>query len=267
MLADTKPTTFSELVRISGLSHGTDVWVNNAQELVKSGVAELKDVISTRDDIMNYLIQKGLPNKNAFKIMENVRKGKGLREEDVDLMKNSNVPEWYIDSCNKIKYMFPKAHAAAYVMMSYRIAYFKVHHPLAFYASYFTNKVVDFDSELICQGPLQVRKRIKELCGNSNKLKQKEKDQLTVLEVAYEMYSRGFSFEKIDIYRSEPKRFVIEGKKLLCSLWSLQGLGETAALSLAEERGKTTFLSMEDMLTRTKMPKKIIVNLMENCCM
>ena len=267
MLADTKPTTFSELVRISGLSHGTDVWVNNAQELVKSGVAELKDVISTRDDIMNYLIQKGLPNKNAFKIMENVRKGKGLREEDVDLMKNSNVPEWYIDSCNKIKYMFPKAHAAAYVMMSYRIAYFKVHHPLAFYASYFTNKVVDFDSELICQGPLQIRKRIKELCGNSNKLKQKEKDQLTVLEVAYEMYSRGFSFEKIDIYRSEPKRFAIEGKKLLCPLLSLQGLGETAALSLAEERGKTTFLSMEDMLTRTKMPKKIIVKLMENCCM
>jgi len=267
MLADTKPTTFSELVRISGLSHGTDVWVNNAQELVKSGLAELKDVISTRDDIMNYLIQKGLPNKNAFKIMENVRKGKGLREEDVDLMKKYNVPKWYIESCNKIKYMFPKAHAAAYVMMSYRIAYFKVHYPLAFYASYFTNKVVDFDSELICQGSFKIRRRIKELSGNSNKLKQKEKDQLTVLEVAYEMYSRGYSFEKIDIYRSEPKRFVLDGKKLLCPLLSLQGLGETAALSLAEERVKNTFLSMEDMLSRTKLSKKIIVKLMENSCM
>ncbi len=267
MLADTKPTTFSELVRISGLSHGTDVWVNNAQELVKSGVAELKDVISTRDDIMNYLIQKGLPNKNAFKIMENVRKGKGLREEDIDLMKNFNVPKWYIDSCNKIKYMFPKAHAAAYVMMSYRIAYFKVHYPLAFYASYFTNKVVDFDSETIGEGVVQIRRKIKELCGNSNKLKQKEKDQLTVLEVAYEMCSRGYSFEKIDIYKSDPKKFVIEDDKLLCPLLSLQGLGETAALSLAKEREKTPFLSMEDMLSRTKLSKKSIVKLMEKCCM
>jgi len=267
MLADTKPTTFAELVRISGLSHGTDVWINNAQELVRSGIAELKDVISTRDDIMNYLIQKGLPDKNAFKIMENVRKGRGLREEDIDLMKNSNVPKWYIESCNKIKYMFPKAHASAYVMMSYRIAYFKVHYPLAFYASYFTNKVVDFDSELICQGPAKIRRRIKELYGNSNKLKQKEKDQLTVLEVAYEMYSRGYSFEKIDIYRSEPKRFTIDDGKLLCPLLSLQGLGETAALSLAEERLKTSFLSIEDMSSRTKLSKKIIVKLMENCCM
>jgi DNA polymerase-3 subunit alpha (Gram-positive type) len=267
MLADTKPTTFSELVRISGLSHGTDVWVNNAQDLVKAGVAELKNVISTRDDIMNYLIQKGLPNKNAFKIMENVRKGRGLSEEDIVLMKESNVPGWYIDSCNKIKYMFPKAHAAAYVMMSFRIAYFKVHHPLAFYATYFTNKVVDFDAELICMGQSHIRKRMKELGSNSNDLKQKEKDQLTVLEVAYEMYSRGYSFSKIDIYKSEPKRFSIVGESLLCPLLSLQGLGETAADSLAKEREKTPFLSLEDMRTRTKLSKKIIEKLRENRCM
>ena len=267
MLTDTKPTTFSELVRISGLSHGTDVWVNNAQDLVKTGIAELKDVISTRDDIMNYLIQKDLPNKNAFKIMENVRKGRGLREEDVVLMRESNVPEWYIDSCNKIKYMFPKAHAAAYVMMSFRIAYFKVHHPLAFYATYFTNKVVDFDAELICKGPTYIRKRMKDLSGNSNDLKQKEKDQLTVLEVAYEMYSRGFSFSKIDIYKSEPKRFSIVGASLLCPLLSLQGLGETAAYSLTKEREKAPFLSLEDIRTRTKLSKKIIEKLKENRCM
>lgn len=267
MLLDTMPTTFAELVRISGLSHGTDVWINNAQELVRTGVAELKDVISTRDDIMNYLIKMGLPNKSAFKIMENVRKGRGLKEDDIELMKRKNVPEWYVDSCNKIKYMFPKAHAAAYVMMSYRIAYFKVHHPLAFYASYFTNKVDDFDAETILKGPSHVRKRMDDLQKDFNELKQKEKDQMTVFEVAYEMYSRGFSFANIDIYKSDPQRFVILQNALLCPLRSLPGLGENAAVSLAEERRKGPFISLEDLRIRTKISNKIIEKLKNNSCM
>jgi DNA polymerase III catalytic subunit, PolC type len=175
MLIDTQPTTFAELVRISGLSHGTDVWINNAQELVRNKVAELKDVISTRDDIMNYLILMGLKPKTAFKIMENVRKGKGLTDEHIQDMKEKNVPSWYIDSCNKIKYMFPKAHAAAYVMMSFRIAYYKVHHKEAFYATYFTTKAEDFDIELISKGKDAVLEKLKELEALGNKATAKKK--------------------------------------------------------------------------------------------
>jgi DNA polymerase-3 subunit alpha (Gram-positive type) len=163
MLVDTKPTTFDELVRISGLAHGTDVWLNNAQELIKNKTATLKNVICTRDDIMLYLINMGLDNKRAFKIMERVRHGRGLTEEDEDYMRENNVPEWYINSCNKIKYMFPRAHAVAYVMMSFRIAYFKVHYPQAFYATYFTTKSADFDAELVLKGKSFVKSKIKEL--------------------------------------------------------------------------------------------------------
>ena len=161
MLLDTKPTTFAELVRISGLSHGTDVWINNAQNLVRNNIATLNQVISTRDDIMLYLIYSGLDKKRAFKIMEKVRKGKGLTEEDEEYMRSLNVPEWYIDSCKKIKYMFPKAHAVAYVTMSFRIAYFKVHHPEAFYATYFTTKAQDFDAQLVLKGKDAVLARLK----------------------------------------------------------------------------------------------------------
>ena len=267
MLLDTKPTTFSELVRISGLSHGTDVWINNAQDLVRSGTAELKEVISTRDDIMNYLIQKGLPNKRAFKIMENVRKGRGLSPEDMELMGRHEVPDWYVDSCNKIKYMFPKAHAAAYVMMSYRIAFFKVHHPLAFYASYFSNKVDDFDVELVCRGAAAIKSRLELLKKTFNELKQKEKDQMTVLEVAYEMVCRGYAFERINIYSSDPKRFTLSGDSLVCPLRSLPGLGESAAMKLADERIKGPFLSLEDLRNRTGISKKIVEKLRQNDCM
>ena len=169
ILIDTQPKTFAELVRISGLSHGTDVWVNNAQDLVKDNIAGLKDVISTRDDIMNYLILKGLPPKISFMIMENVRKGKGLTLEHEQKMKEYGVPQWYIDSCNKIKYMFPKAHAVfAYVMMSFRIAFLKVRYPEAFYATYFTIKVEDFDVNFIVKGKDAVQTKIKELRSMGN---------------------------------------------------------------------------------------------------
>ena len=163
MLEETKPSAFADLIRISGLSHGTDVWLNNAQELIRKEICSIKEVISTRDDIMVYLIYKGLEPKTAFQIMEKVRKGKGLSQEDQEEMRNKNVPSWYIDSCNKIKYMFPKAHAAAYVMMAFRIAYFKVHYPLAFYATYFTVRADDFDADLISKGKDSILRKIKRL--------------------------------------------------------------------------------------------------------
>lgn len=267
MLLDTMPTTFAELVRISGLSHGTDVWINNAQELVRQGVAELKDVISTRDDIMNYLIYKGLPPKEAFTIMERVRKGKGLTSENEEMMKINNVPKWYIESCKKIKYMFPKAHAVAYVMMSFRIAYFKVHHPLAFYATYFSTKVDDFDAELVCMGKDAVLDKIKELNDSSINLTQKEKDLITVLEVVYEAYCRGISFKPVNLYESDSDRFKIKNNSILPPLRALQGVGENAAKRIVEERGKNSFLSIEDIRLRTRITKSVIETLLSHGCL
>ncbi|WP_083273296.1 PolC-type DNA polymerase III [Geosporobacter ferrireducens] len=267
MLVDTKPTTFAELVRISGLSHGTDVWLNNAQDLVRQGIAELKDVISTRDDIMNYLIYKGLPPKSAFKIMENVRKGKGLNSADEEIMKQNNVPQWYINSCNKIKYMFPKAHAAAYVMMSFRIAYFKVHYPLAFYATYFTTKASDFDAELVAKGREHVRDKIKELESLGNNASQKEKDLLTVLEVVHEMYCRGFGFCKVDLYESDAERFKISGNNLLPPIRALQGVGENAARSICESRKEGEFISLQHLRESAKLTKTVIETLQTHGCL
>ncbi|SCY12640.1 PolC-type DNA polymerase III [Alkaliphilus peptidifermentans] len=266
MLVDTKPTTFAELVRISGLSHGTDVWLNNAQELVRNKAAELKDVISTRDDIMNYLILMGLPKKTAFKIMENVRKGKGLTDEHVELMKEHNVPQWYIDSCNKIKYMFPKAHAAAYVMMSFRIAYFKVHYPEAFYATYFTTKADDFDADLIVKGKDAILRRIKEFEAMGNDTTAKEKNLLTVLEVALEMYLRNIILLPVDIYKSEAERFKIDQGKLLPPLMALQGVGQNAAKNIVEARKNGEFISLEDLRGRTKITKTAIETLVNHGC-
>ncbi len=267
MLVDTKPVTFAELVRISGLSHGTDVWVNNAQDLVRQNIAELKDVISTRDDIMNYLILKGLPAKVAFKIMERVRKGKGLTEEDEKLMKQQKVPDWYIESCKKIKYMFPKAHAVAYVMMSFRLAYFKVHYPLAFYAAYFTMKSSDFDADLIVKGKKAVKNKIEELENNFNMLSQKDKDLLTVLEVAYEMYCRGFGFLPVDFYKSDANKFMIIGNNLLPPLIGLQGVGENAAYNICKTRKKADFISIEDLRERAKVSKTVIETLQKHGCL
>jgi DNA polymerase-3 subunit alpha (Gram-positive type) len=267
MLEDTMPTTFAELVRISGLSHGTDVWINNAQNLVRSNIAELKDVISTRDDIMNYLIFMNLPNKEAFTIMERVRKGKGLTDENIQLMRDNNVPEWYINSCNTIKYMFPKAHAVAYVMMSFRIAYFKVHHPLAFYATYFSNKVEDFDSQLITKGKLLVMDKMKELDSKTEAVTKKESDLYTLLEVALEMFCRGYEILKVDLYKSDSDKFTIEDGKMRPPLSSLQGVGINAARNIVQGREESEFLSIEDMKTRSKLTKTVIEALKEHGCL
>jgi len=267
MLVDTIPTTFAELVRISGLSHGTDVWLNNAQELVRNGTAILSNVISTRDDIMQYLINKGLDKKKSFKIMEKVRKGKGLTEEDEKYMRDNKVPEWYIDSCKKIKYMFPKAHAVAYVMMSFRIAYYKLHYPEAFYATYFTSKAVDFDAELIVKGKESIQNKIDELDSMGNNKTAKEKNLLTVLEVALEMYCRGFKFEKVDLYKSDSDKFLLGDNGIIPPLKSLQGVGENAARSIALERNNGQFISIEDLTSRCKVTKTVIEALKNHGCL
>lgn len=267
MLLDTQPTTFAELVRISGLSHGTDVWLNNAQDLVKNNITTLKNVISTRDDIMMYLIYNGLDKKTSFKIMEKVRKGKGLTLEEEKYMRENNIPEWYIESCKKIKYMFPKAHAVAYVMMSFRIAYFKVHHPEAFYATYFTMKANDFDAELIVKGKDQVKSKIEELENIGNDKTAKEKNLLTVLEVALEMYARKLKFKKVDLYESDSDIFLIKDDGILPPLKSLDGVGENAAKSIAEARKNGKFLSIEDITKRAKVTKTVIEALRIHGCL
>ncbi|OHW62798.1 DNA polymerase III PolC-type [Andreesenia angusta] len=267
MLVDTRPTTFSELVRISGLSHGTDVWINNAHELVKAGIAKLNEVICTRDDIMNYLIYSGLDKKKSFKMMEKVRKGKGLTDEEEAYMRENNVPEWYIESCQKIKYMFPKAHAVAYVMMSFRIAYFKVHYPEAFYATYFTTKAADFDAELILKGREVVEQKISELEKLGLEKSAKEKNLLTVLEVALEMYARGFTFERVNLYKSDSDKFTLGEKGILPPLKSLEGVGENAARSIVKERSDGDFISIEDMVIRAKVSKTVVEALRLHGCL
>ncbi|MGV8163587.1 MAG: PolC-type DNA polymerase III [Alkaliphilus sp.] len=267
MLLDTKPSTLAELIRISGLSHGTDVWLNNAQDLVREGTATLKNVISTRDDIMNYLIQMDLPAKSAFNIMENVRKGKGLSEDDVELMKKYKVAQWYIDSCNTIKYMFPKAHAAAYVMMSFRIAYCKIHHPEAFYATYFTTKAEAFDADFIIKGKEFIFPKIKEIEELGNKLTAKEKNTVNVLEVALEMLLRNITLLKVDLYKSDATKFLIVDGKLLPPLKTLEGLGHNVAIKIQEEAKKSEFISIEDIKQRTKATKTAIEALKIHGCL
>lgn len=262
MLLDTKPTTFAELVRISGLSHGTDVWVNNAQDLVKENIVGLKDVISTRDDIMNYLIFKGLPPKMSFTIMESVRKGRGLKPEHEKTMRENNVPEWYINSCKKIKYMFPKAHAVAYVMTSFRLAYCKVHYPEAFYATYFTTKVEDFDADLIIKGYDAIKAKKKEIEELGNEATQKEKGMYIILEVAQEMYARGIKIAPVDIYKSSASEFEVVEKGLLRPpMTALQGVGENAAIHIEEERKNGEFISKEDFRKRTKISRTVVETL------
>ncbi|WP_425447477.1 PolC-type DNA polymerase III [Dethiothermospora halolimnae] len=267
MLIDTQPSTFAELVRISGLSHGTDVWLNNAQDLVRNGVTTLSQVISTRDDIMMYLIYNGLDKKRSFTMMEKVRKGKGLTEEEESYMRENGIPEWYIESCKKIKYMFPKAHAVAYVMMSFRIAYFKVHYPEAFYATYFTTKAVDFDAQLIVKGEEAIRSKIKELEALGNDKTAKEKNLLTVLEVALEMYCRGLRFNKVDLYKSHSDIFIIDDNGITPPLKSLQGVGENAARSIFTERENGKFISIEDMTNRCKITKTVVEALTIHGCL
>ncbi|MEN6389729.1 MAG: PolC-type DNA polymerase III [Syntrophomonas sp.] len=255
ILESTRPTTFSELVRICGLSHGTDVWLNNAQSLIEQEIAPLNQVICNRDDIMTYLIQKGLEKKQAFKIMEQVRKGKGLSGNEIESMEACSVPSWYIDSCQKIKYMFPKAHAVAYVINSFRIAYFKVYHPLAFYASFFTVRAEDFEAETVLKGHEAIRQRIKEIDKMGNEAPQKERKLLPILEVAAEMCARGFHFYPVDIYLSRAAKYLIKEQGLLIPFSALPNIGRSAAEGVEKAQKAGAFLSVEDFQIRTHLNK------------
>ena len=267
MLEETRPTTFAELVFISGLSHGTNVWLGNAQELIKNGTAKLSEVISTRDDIMNYLIFKGLPPKTAFKIMERVRKGKGLDEEEIQIMKEHGVPDWYIDSCLKIKYMFPKAHAVAYVMMAFRIAWFKVNYPEAYYATYFSVRADEFDADIVVGGLEAVKSYREQIKQKGNDATQKEKNLDVILEMVVEAMLRGIRFLHVDIYKSHPNRFLITPDGLLPPLASLQGLGENAAKAIAAAREEGKFRSIEDLKTRARLSSAVIEVLQKHGCL
>ncbi len=262
MLLDTKPTTFSELMRISGLSHGTDVWTNNAQDLVRAGTATLPEVICTRDDIMLYLLQHDLPPLTSFKIMEKVRKGKGLAPEDEELMREKGVPEWYIMSCKKIKYMFPKAHAAAYVTMGFRIAYFKVHYPIAFYIAYYTVRATEFEAERMLYGKERVMAAMREIEQNKDAT-QKEKNVLTILEVCNEMYARGIEFLPIDLYISHQTKFVEENGAIRPPLNAISGVSDAMAESICQARENGPFISIEDLKTRAKIGNSVVEKLKE----
>ncbi|MCI1943910.1 PolC-type DNA polymerase III [Clostridium luticellarii] len=261
MLLDTHPKTFSDLVRISGLSHGTDVWINNAQYYIKEGYTTLKDCIACRDDIMMYLLHKGLPPKMSFTIMEKVRKGKGLKEEYEKEMRKHGVPDWYIESCKKIKYMFPKGHAVAYVMMAVRIAYFKVYYPKAYYATYFTVRADEFDADIVAQGEDAIEKKRDELYGMGNNATQKDKGLITILELCYEMYKRGIKFLKVDLYKSSADRFLIEEEGIRIPINALAGVGENAAKNIVEAREKGEFISKEDLRMRAGVSKTVIETL------
>lgn len=267
MLLDTKPTTFADLIRISGLSHGTDVWLNNAQDLIRAKKTTLKGAICTRDDIMIYLIYCGLEAKMSFTIMEAVRKGKGLKDEWEEAMQKNNVPEWYIDSCKKIKYMFPKAHAAAYVTMAFRIAWYKVYYPLAYYATYFSVRASEFDAQIISQGKAAVLEAMNVIREQGNKASNKEKSLLTVLEIAHEMLCRGYSFMNVDIYKSHDKDFKIVGNGLLPPLNALEGIGDKAAQRIYEEGQIRPYMSREDLQSRTKISKSVIETLEKQGCL
>ncbi|APC40919.1 PolC-type DNA polymerase III [Clostridium estertheticum] len=267
MLLDTQPKSFSDLVRISGLSHGTDVWINNAQYYIKEGFTTLKDCISTRDDIMVYLLHKDLEPKTAFTIMEKVRKGKGLSEEHEKIMKEHDVPDWYIGSCKKIKYMFPKGHAVAYVMMAIRIAYYKVYYPKEYYATFFTIRADDFDANLIVKGDSAIRVKMDELEDLGKDIGVKEKGLLTALELSFEMYKRGIKLLNVDLYKSEAVKFTIEEDSLRPPLNALEGVGENAAKSIVLERVHGEFISKEDLRTRCKVSKTVIEALDNHGCL
>ncbi|MBE7032616.1 MAG: PolC-type DNA polymerase III [Ruminococcaceae bacterium] len=252
MLVDTKPTSMGELIRISGLSHGTDVWTNNAQLLVQNGTCTLRNAICCRDDIMIYLINRELPPERAFKIMEQVRKGKKLKPEDEAEMREHNVPEWYIESCNKIQYMFPRAHAAAYVTMSLRVAYFKVHYPIAFYQSYYTVRADTFDYETMATGRENLLAKMRDLSQMENP-SARDKATLTIMEVVNEMYARGIEFMPIDIYMSHPTKYLNINGKILPALNSVAGLGDRAAQSIADARENGKFFSIDDFKQRTSV--------------
>ena len=263
MLLDTKPQCLSDLIRISGLGHGTDVWLGNAQTLILEGTATISSAICCRDDIMIYLINKGVDSALSFTIMESVRKGKGLKPEWEEAMKEKDVPDWYIWSCKKIKYMFPKAHAAAYVMMAWRIAYCKINYPLAYYASYFSIRASAFSYEIMCQGQQHLENVMTDYKRRSDSLSKKEQDSYKDMKIVQEMYARGFEFTPIDIFSAHSRNFQIVDGKLMPSLNSIDGLGEKAADAIVEAAKDGMFLSKDDFRQRTKV-SQTIVDLMDS---
>ena len=264
LVAETKPTTFAELIKISGLSHGTDVWLGNAQELIKNNIVPFKDVIGCRDDIMVYLMQKGMKPLMAFKIMEFVRKGKASKDPEgwavfEKEMKAIGIEDWYIDSCRKIKYMFPKAHATAYVISAFRIAYYKVHYPAYFYASWFSTKATDFDIETMIKGYDAIKAKVIEITNKGYDASNKETGVLECLKIALEMTARGLKFDNIDLQKSEATTFTLdEDCNLIPPFNAIDGLGITVAKAIVEERGKCPFLSIEDLQKRAKISSTII---------
>ena len=261
MLIEAQPKSFGDLIQISGLSHGTDVWLGNAQDLIKSGTCDISEVIGTRDSILLYLIYPGLEPGMAFKIMEIPRKGKAtklLTEEHISAMKEHDVPDWYIDSCMKIKYMFPKAHAAAYVMMAYRIAYCKVNYPLAYYAAYFGIRADAFSYEIMCQGKETLNYYYREYKSRQDHLSKKEQDTMKDMKIVQEMYARGLEFTPIDIYRAKATKFRIIDGKLMPPLSSIDGMGDKAAEAVEQASRDGKYLSKDDFRQRTKASKTVI---------
>jgi len=265
MLEDTKPKCFADLLQISGLSHGTDVWLGNAQELIKDNVCTISDVVGTRDNIMVKLIYYGLDKAMAFSIMEHVRKkDKNLTPEMEDEMRKHDVPEWYIESCKKIKYMFPKAHAAAYVISAIRLAWFKVYYPLEFYCAYFSAEPDGFEGAVVMQGITAVRKYIEELEGKGNQLNQKEKKSLSAMQLVNEMMSRGIKVLPVDLYKSDAFRFIPENGKMRIPFSRLAGVGESAAENICNAMKNEQIHSIVEFKEKTGVSKTVLETLRQN---
>lgn len=259
MLEATHPTTFAELVQISGLSHGSGVWVGNAEVLVREKNMPLSEVIGCRDDIMVYLIHQGLKEADAFHIMEKVRKGRGLSEEHQQIMRENNIPEWYLDSCLKIEYMFPKAHATAYVINALRVAWFKVHRPIWYYAAYLSVRANDFDLTAMTSGCAGNKNRLKEIKAKGNEASDTEKNLLIVLEIINELWERGYRLKMVDLLKSDATDFVIEDEKtLIAPFRAIPGLGINVAKQIVKAREESPFLSKEDLRNRGRVSKTIV---------